>query len=591
MWGYQHHYRVHVKSLAQRVFEELEIELHHQVFLVGILQNEIPDRHPACIEPEKECWIESEAFANTAGIAAALVHTYPESQLSHSEPIAEERAKEALHRRSMRDAIAQIVREHPRKPSDVTFYVSWPEMVEGYLVAVVLGVDTNALRAISRLRSSAVPIHAFRNKEVEVSLVDSVIHEILRVASDGLLRPDPGLRTNDIRADEVLRSAGRNLMIGVGYRVDARAFEGAYFLFDSLCGIASLRHEQNEGRGDLILAREQHPLVRRRLTFAGEIPLRDARRARKLLELCRQNRALHVTSENIVGLVEAMVMTEDAEDIFGIRILSHHHWELTHGSDVLMGVRYGEPYLPRPADYESQLRQDFPRVFPGISDNSCDLLITLVRQAEQERHGTLLVISRDAAAEGLRLSGQATVIEPRVLTPDELGDLTGIDGAVLLDETGKCFAIGVILDGVASTSGDPARGARFNSALRYVQFVHKRRIPTIAVVVSEDGGVDLIPKMKPRIRRRLLDELIQELLAFVGQESISFGQYNQVYFELLKHRFYLLQDDCAKVNEAIQAIEKKLREKDPMAIQIERVEFSPRSGMDPEWYYEAESAE
>src|SRR5262249_11032992 len=161
--------------------------------------------------------------------------------------------------------------------------------------------------------------------------------------------------------------------------------------------------------------------------------------------------------------------------------------------------RFGKPYLPRLTGYESKLRQDLPRLFPTIAADARETLVSLVRQAEGERHGTLLVISADAAAESVRLGNQATAIEPCLLTPELLSHLTGIDGAVIIDPRGYCHALGVILDGLATSHGDPARGARFNSAVRYVQSAIDRGIMTLAVVVSEDGGIDFIPNPPPQI--------------------------------------------------------------------------------------------
>jgi hypothetical protein len=65
---------------------------------------------------------------------------------------------------------------------------------------------------------------------------------------------------------------------------------------------------------------------------------------------------------------------------------------------------------------------------------------------------------------------------------------------LLVDTEGKCHAVGTILDGVAEIGrGDAGRGARYNSAVKYVdtQAMQKRRC--LAVVVSEDGMVDVVP--------------------------------------------------------------------------------------------------
>jgi hypothetical protein len=51
----------------------------------------------------------------------------------------------------------------------------------------------------------------------------------------------------------------------------------------------------------------------------------------------------------------------------------------------------------------------------------------------------------------------------------------------------------VILDGRASGRGDGTRGARYNSALRYIE---SSAYPCLAVVVSEDGMVDVLTSVR-----------------------------------------------------------------------------------------------
>ena len=55
------------------------------------------------------------------------------------------------------------------------------------------------------------------------------------------------------------------------------------------------------------------------------------------------------------------------------------------------------------------------------------------------------------------------------MTPTVLRLVTNIDGAVLIEPSGICHAIGAILDGLATEKGDSSRGSRYNGALRYVQ--------------------------------------------------------------------------------------------------------------------------
>ena len=153
-----------------------------------------------------------------------------------------------------------------------------------------------------------------------------------------------------------------------------------------------------------------------------------------------------------------------------------------------MGVKYGQPFLPKQSFDEQKLSDSLARIFNGISNTQIEDIIHLVKQAEQESHGTMLVITDDAEQEAQRLKTQCTVLEPCKINPKLLRQLTPIDGAILLSPDGVCYAIGVILLNY-SVRLDPGRGARYNSAIRYVE---TSKVPSLAVVISEDGGVDLI---------------------------------------------------------------------------------------------------
>jgi hypothetical protein len=107
-----------------------------------------------------------------------------------------------------------------------------------------------------------------------------------------------------------------------------------------------------------------------------------------------------------------------------------------------------------------------------------------------QQHGAMLVITASAADEAVRLDKQATVVEPFTLTPDLIDLVTRIDGAVLIDLEGTCHAIGVILDGQASDKCTSARGARYNSAVRYAY----DRAGRVVLVKSEDGMVNVLPE-------------------------------------------------------------------------------------------------
>ena len=66
-----------------------------------------------------------------------------------------------------------------------------------------------------------------------------------------------------------------------------------------------------------------------------------------------------------------------------------------------------------------------------------------------------------------------------------------IDGAMLLDQYGKLYMVGVILDGEIPAKGvNTSRGARYNSEVKY-SYSHKKE-KHLLVVISEDGYFDVI---------------------------------------------------------------------------------------------------
>jgi hypothetical protein len=102
----------------------------------------------------------------------------------------------------------------------------------------------------------------------------------------------------------------------------------------------------------------------------------------------------------------------------------------------------------------------------------------------------MLCITAGAKPEAERLRRQCFRVVPRTMTPPVLRQASSIDGAVLIEPSGVCYAIGVILDGQATEKGDSSRGARYNSAVRYTS---SSPYPCLAIVVSEDGWIDLLP--------------------------------------------------------------------------------------------------
>jgi hypothetical protein len=160
------------------------------------------------------------------------------------------------------------------------------------------------------------------------------------------------------------------------------------------------------------------------------------------------------------------------------------------------------------------------------------------------------------------LDTQATRVEPFPLTESLIPLVTAIDGAVLIDTEGTCHAIGVILDGMASPKCTPERGARYNSAVRYVYGRKEMfgRLDAVAVVKSEDGMVSVFPNLRPQIRRSEIRAKLAELGALADRATLEKTELWQLIDWLQSHEFYLTAEECKEANRLHEVAQTKLPE-------------------------------
>lgn len=66
-------------------------------------------------------------------------------------------------------------------------------------------------------------------------------------------------------------------------------------------------------------------------------------------------------------------------------------------------------------------------------------------------------------------------------------EITSIDGALICDVDGICYSIGTILDGIKSERTDSSRGARYNSAIRYIEKQKKNQKKHLLLLFQRTG--------------------------------------------------------------------------------------------------------
>jgi len=85
-------------------------------------------------------------------------------------------------------------------------------------------------------------------------------------------------------------------------------------------------------------------------------------------------------------------------------------------------------------------------------------------------------------------------------------------------------------------------------------------IKAMAIVKSEDGMLDVIPDLHPKIRRSEVRNAFQILQALAAQKEPDSEELSRIVEWLYQHEFYLTEAECKKANELHeQAREKRDR--------------------------------
>jgi hypothetical protein len=575
MWGYQLHFQISIKLEAERLFKALHPEFEVETFLLGIAREQTPDLHPVCLEPE-DCGFSPSDFGQVREAAEHYHALDPEREVFCSAESHQRSHDRRVVAHSWHSAVLSVLNSWRGKKSG-SYYFSGFAPVGKYDVGVVLRLHCKA----AEQPYSLPKVHAEERYGAPHSLVEAAAHEFLFDCLRSLITPSPELvdTYRGRKTDELLRQAGNRLM-----ETPVWAGSDIYFmygLFSSCNYISELTYESEGTAGVMLIAPKGHKNIERTLSLTTPISLGEHRAVRKLLQIASAGDCLLCDGSNVIGFGRKRGIYNQAEsDLFEVRFTRHYHWELLHAEHPMMRVSYGTPTLPRPSLNAEKLGSDLTRIFPGLRADHIERLVTLAMSACKQRHGALLVITPDAEAEAKRLANQSTLIEPLVLTEAMVNAVTSIDGAALLAPDGTCFAIGVILDGLATPKGNPARGARFNSSLRYVSGKQK----CVAVIVSEDGTAEWIPDLRPQISRKALADRQGEVSRLLAESDLDLDKARIVLNWLRDHSFYLPPELCDAANILNkQYSEKTMKEG---GFSVLHPPFAPSPEMTPEYLTE-----
>ena len=574
MWEHQTHFRMSGQTAAEGIFNLLDPNLQPYVFLVGIRVDDRTGPHPLCFDPD-DCGYERALFSDVKAQARLMEGTDEDQDPLDPLAGAPNDHLPRLKLGVLRKALQEAVRGQDSNLGVVSF-CSWPVIVRDYVVFVVLQLKRCTFDTHYALVEDQV------NGRYK-SLIDATTHEYLDACSEALRTPSPGSEETIFRrdAEEIVRAAGRRFMYTPA--LAGGEIEGLHGLFDACNTISSLRYEGAEGMGTMLIGRRGHPNIRETLRLSTPVRITDYRAVRKLLEISSSENALSLLCDSayIYGLGGPVgVYDPQSEDLFVVDFTKHYTWSLQHADHVMVRVTYGQPRLSHMQIEEGKFKRALWRIFNHVDHSKTERLWALVLEATKQKHGTTVVVSSEASSEAARLESQCIRIDPVQLTPDITRMVTAIDGAVLIDPNATCHAIGVILDGLASQKGNAARGARYNSAIRYAE----GRQECLAIVVSEDGSIDLIPDLMPQIPRSTVSRVVSKLRDIRDGETVNFEEFRKIVDWLSKHRFYLMPDVCEEVNRLRREIEARF-ELDT-AVRIAYDDFVPNNEMNEAYFLE-----
>ena len=486
VWPHQVRYREGAQALAQDLFDALDEDLKPFVLLLALpADDSLPAR---CLEPV-DSGLPAAAFSDAVarGRVRQLTTPWPFPDRADITAASIRRKHQGI---GIRDAVQETLNALD-EPGPYQHFAGWPVEINGYFVTTVLRLLRKPLRAYPSLQPAR---YYTDGKPLAASLLLAAMYRFNEEGVKTLSEPEPGasIFVRPRESEELLRAAGKTFL---DTPAQALGLDPATTKLFATCNtISSLRYEGAEGVGKLLLARRGHPNIEEIFALTCPTELTDYRAVRKLLEMTTPDVHLLADGENVYALGKQIGHYDAVrEDLFVINFVTHYAWELQHAGHVLMRSHYGLPGLPRTRLSRTAFRRSLKRTFALTDAPKVERLWDVVLEASRQKHGTLLVITTEALAEADRLKLQCTLIEPVPLTPLITRLVTSIDGAVLLDPEGFCYSIGVILDGRASGRGDSTRGARYNSALRYIE---SSDYPCIAIVVSEDGMVDVITSVR-----------------------------------------------------------------------------------------------
>ena len=568
MWAFQHFFRISVEYEIQKALSHIGLQTHGKakVLLIGLATKD-DLLHDICIEPEDGPLVVDD-LRSIGKRADEIRKADPDYGMFDSHPRVHEHRMSRLFLHSRTHAIAEAIQESG-KFEGLNFFISNSAPVAGYEVHTCVGIPYDALESVPRFNNPQKD--DYHGRHIEESLVQAIINTCLGRADRALYLPDPGAGLIVLGDHiDIVRDSATRFVEGVTFALTPQPSD----LFRLASEVSSLTYERSGAKGHLVITGPDNLANKLKVTFQNPVGLHETRSVRKLLELTDETKALLTDGQVIYGLGECI----STPDVARIAIEGHARWSLGINDTVLMKVAYEHATLPKQI-LDKELFRDVAH--RKLGEVEVERIWDIFQCVLDNDHGTTIVVSEDPVSEIKRLGQEALAIKPEYLDRRDVARLGRIDGAIILGPDGRCYAFGVILDGLANSSGDRARGARFNSSVRYQRTLE---IDTMVIVISDDGTVDLIPALMPRVSRQEIEDAVREFCEYSGIEGNDSEEWARRNRRVEGLSFYLDEEQCNRVNEAY---EKQMDSRlESGGIKLVRERLKPDPDMDDSYFWD-----
>ncbi|WP_267248982.1 hypothetical protein [Yersinia sp. Marseille-Q5920] len=556
MWPYQVSYGKQIQGLVRRVLNELGATVEAEVLVVGTRSPESDKYHAVCVEPENDKW-DVDIFDGLLGAVEQIYKSHHLQNMFFSDSASMRDKPEWMRRSSVKSAVSQSIKLFD-DANNVTSFCGDTRRLDDYYITPIIQIPNSIFLQFP-------PLPMIFGGKGHRSLLHAAIDAVLDEATQELETPEPG-RFNAMRSeDEIVQIAAKNFMHTAGASIVEQYYTTD--LFYSINVVSSLMYEGTKGIGDLILSSPENNEIEFVVKFISPVSFGEPRWVRKILQMASKGIGVIADSRQIYGLGKLKeTHNADSQNAFIVSFIDHYHWVLRCGNFSLLKSHYSKPKLPQEPVNKSAFLATYHRMFP-FAEQKCGVhLWKLVTAQINQNHGSMIIVAEDAAQEALRLNRQGTCITPTLLSESLLQSVSGIDGTILLDPSCFCHAIGIILDGEATDQCTPSRGARYNSGVRYVRASSYKRL---SIVVSDDHTIDIIPEIRKLVSRSRIEYHVSCL------EMATIDNYHNSRNWLNEHRFYVNEQQCVRVNKAIERLNSLPREVGLIYLSTQKFDVHP----------------